>query len=268
MQTQQKLLDTRQFSDRLFRVYISSFWYTVQSKEVRRCYSISLRKPAKRFISASFYFFATTPSLSFFAFAFSHTVINILGVVILFAAVIGTIGAFYRERKTIHIIYLVVVLIAFVFQIITAVVVYQLTANARIWLSKIWSEETKEYREYAQTKFSCCGFANPLDHPVATSSCSATDSKNSFPPCFDPLVKFIAHELAIVYIILFSAISIEMLAVCNSITLLCTRMIYSTDAISLHKLKKSSATLVDSAIDPSSASYDVKTPYHYYEYTK
>jgi ABC-type Fe3+-siderophore transport system permease subunit len=79
-------------------------------------------------------------------------VINILGVVILFAAVIGTIGAFYRERKTIHIIYLVVVLIAFVFQIITAVVVYQLTANARIWLSKIWSEETKEYREYAQTK--------------------------------------------------------------------------------------------------------------------
>ncbi|KAI8339180.1 Tetraspanin/Peripherin, partial [Chlamydoabsidia padenii] len=149
-------------------------------------------------------------------------VINILGVVILFAAVIGTIGAFYREKKTIHIIYLVVVIIAFVFQVVTAIVVYQLTANTKIWLSKIWSEETKEYREYAQNKFSCCGFANPLDHPVVTNICSATDNKSNNPPCFEPLVHFIAHELAIVYIILFSAISIELLAICNSITLLCT----------------------------------------------
>ncbi|CAO3588188.1 unnamed protein product [Absidia cylindrospora] len=189
--------------------------------------------------------------------------INILGVILLFTAVIGIIGAFYRERKTIHIIYLVVVIIAFVFQIITAIVVYQLAANSKMWLSKTWAEASKEYREYAQEKFSCCGFANPLDHPVASNVCSTTSNKTSYPPCFEPLVLFIGHELALVYIILFSAISIEVLATCNSITLLCTRMIYSADSISLQRMKKSSTTMVDSAIETSPDSCFKKSYYHH-----
>ncbi|KAI8097488.1 Tetraspanin family-domain-containing protein [Halteromyces radiatus] len=177
--------------------------------------------------------------------------INILGVLILFTAVIGTIGAFYRERKTIHIIYLVIAIIAFGFQMITAVVIYQLTANAKTWLSVTWAEATKDYREYAQNKFSCCGYANSLDHPVVNQFCSATDTKNNLPPCFDPLVHFIRHELKNVYIVLFAALSVEILAICNGITLLCTRTIDIPESIELQKRKVSSATLIDSAIDQS-----------------
>lgn len=79
-------------------------------------------------------------------------VINILGVLILFTAIIGTISAFYRDQKTIHVIYSVVVLIALAFQIITAICIYQLAANSKPLLSFTWNESLKTYREYAQNK--------------------------------------------------------------------------------------------------------------------
>ncbi|KAI9303967.1 Tetraspanin family-domain-containing protein [Cunninghamella echinulata] len=195
--------------------------------------------------------------------------INILGVLILFTAVIGTISAFYRDNKMIHVIYSVVVLIAFAFQVITAVCIYQLAANSKPLLSFTWNESLRNYREYAQNKFQCCGFSNVLDHPAETDTCSTTDPHMSkFGPCFDPLTKFVTRQLSTSYIILFSALSIEILAICNSITLLCSRMIHS-DTISLDHFKSNSTTMTDSTIHKMSSNnrmnnhYDMDQKYSY-----
>lgn len=70
---------------------------------------------------------------------------------------------------------------------------------------------------------------------------------SKFAPCFEPLTKFVTQELKTSYIILFSALSIEILALCNSITLLCSRMAYP-EVIPLDNFK-SSHTSNHSAID-------------------
>ncbi|CAO3642328.1 unnamed protein product [Cunninghamella blakesleeana] len=196
--------------------------------------------------------------------------INILGVLILFTAIIGTIAAFYRDQKTIHVIYSVVVLIALAFQIITAICIYQLAANSKPLLSFTWNESLKTYREYAQDKFQCCGFSGALDHPAETDSCSTTDPHMSkFGPCFEPLTKFVTQELRTSYIILFSALSIEILALCNSITLLCSKIAYP-EAISLDHFKSShtsNISAVDSAIHKTNSqkitAYGVEHNYTY-----
>jgi hypothetical protein len=45
---------------------------------------------------------------------------------------------------------------------------------------------------------------------------------NSAQPCFDPLTHFIRLDLSRIYIALFTGLAIELLALCNVITHLCT----------------------------------------------
>ncbi|KAG2219762.1 hypothetical protein INT45_008593 [Circinella minor] len=175
--------------------------------------------------------------------------VNILGLIICFTAVIGLIGAFYQERQAIHILYTTIVIIALIYQISIAVIVYEQAAHTTQWLSQTWSEATQEYRTFAEnkvyihtrcfslpnknandvcdlfTKFSCCGYTHAYDHPVPTATCQVNDIVNSAPPCYQPLTKFMQHNLQIIYIVLFAAISIEILALCNAITLLCARYV-------------------------------------------
>ena len=78
--------------------------------------------------------------------------VNILGLIICFTAVIGLIGAFYQERQAIHILYTTIVIIALIYQISIAVIVYEQAAHTTQWLSQTWSEATQEYRTFAENK--------------------------------------------------------------------------------------------------------------------
>ncbi|KAI8137825.1 Tetraspanin family-domain-containing protein [Fennellomyces sp. T-0311] len=151
--------------------------------------------------------------------------INILGLIICFTAVIGLVGAFCQDRQAIHILYTTIVLIALVYQISVAVVVYDQAAHTSTWLSQTWAEASPDYRSFAEKKFSCCGFSHAYDHPVATATCQPDNIVNSAPPCYHPMTRFMQHNLQIMYIVLFAAISIEILALCNAITLLCSRYV-------------------------------------------
>ncbi|KAI8391094.1 uncharacterized protein BYT42DRAFT_555560 [Radiomyces spectabilis] len=151
--------------------------------------------------------------------------INILGIIITFTAIIGIIGAFLRGRQTIHILYTAIVLIAFVYQISIAVIVYDQTAHMGTWLSHIWYESPTEYRAYAQDKLSCCGFSHVMDHTAVSKTCSLDMPPNAIQPCHLPLTAYTKKQLSTVYIILFAALSIELLALCNAITLLCSPMV-------------------------------------------
>lgn len=82
----------------------------------------------------------------------SSAVLNILGIIIVFTAIIGIIGAFCRERQALHILYTTIVVIALIYQVSTSVIVYDQAAHTPTWLSQTWAEATQEYRSYAQTK--------------------------------------------------------------------------------------------------------------------
>lgn len=78
--------------------------------------------------------------------------INILGIILVFSAVIGFIGAICIDRQAIHVLYTTIILIDFIYQIATAVIVYDQAAHTSSWLSQTWSDASQEYRLYAQFK--------------------------------------------------------------------------------------------------------------------
>ncbi|KAI9012019.1 hypothetical protein CLU79DRAFT_770962 [Phycomyces nitens] len=155
--------------------------------------------------------------------------LNILGIILVFAAAIGIFGAFYPNRQTLHILYTTIVMIAFIYQLATAAIVYDQAVHIEGWLSQVWADSSRDYRLYAQHKFVCCGFAHVFDHPVVTDSCGLSSTTNSSPPCYGPAIYFIRKQLSVVYILLFAALSIELLALSNAVTLMCNRHIDSDD---------------------------------------
>ncbi|KAI9310738.1 Tetraspanin family-domain-containing protein [Dichotomocladium elegans] len=158
--------------------------------------------------------------------------ISILGIIICFTAVIGLIGAFFRDRRALYILYTVIVLIALTYQMTTAVIVYDQAAHTSSWMSQTWAEASFDYRAYAQNKFKCCGFSHGHDHPIPSPICKLDDVISSAPPCYEPLTQFIQHRLKVLYIVLFSAISVELLGLCNAITMLCARYTHGNDRMS------------------------------------
>lgn len=79
-------------------------------------------------------------------------VINILGIILIFSSLIGLLGSFYREKKSIHFLCTAVVVIAFAYQVSIAVIVYKQAAHTTSWISQTWAEASSDYRLYAQTK--------------------------------------------------------------------------------------------------------------------
>lgn len=78
--------------------------------------------------------------------------ITILGIILIFTSLIGILGSFYRERRAIHILYTTLVLVALIYQISIAVIVYDQAAHTEMWLGDAWNESTKQYKLFAQTK--------------------------------------------------------------------------------------------------------------------
>lgn len=149
-------------------------------------------------------------------------VITILGLILIFTSLVGILGGYYRERRKIHILYTTLVVAAFIYQISVAVIVYDQAAHTSNWMSDSWNSSTKDYKLYAQKKFNCCGFSHPMDHSIATSTCFPDHIVNSAQPCYGPLTRFIQVKLSHMYIALFTSLAIELLALCNVITHLCT----------------------------------------------
>ncbi|KAI8377286.1 hypothetical protein BD560DRAFT_325736 [Blakeslea trispora] len=154
--------------------------------------------------------------------------LSILGLILIFIALIGILGSFYKDRRTIHILYLTMVIAAFIYQISIGAIVYDQTAHTANWLSSTWSSSTREYRLYAQDKFNCCGFATHLDYVVPSSTCTADHVANTLQACQQPLTDFVKKKLTHIYIALFTSLAIELLALCNVITLLCTQAFVPT----------------------------------------
>ncbi|KAI7888080.1 Tetraspanin family-domain-containing protein [Mucor mucedo] len=148
--------------------------------------------------------------------------ITILGLILIFTSLVGILGGFYRERRAIHLLYTTLVLVAFIYQISIAVIVYDQAAHIPNWLSDTWNDSSREYKLFAQKKFSCCGFSHTLDHPVATPTCMPDHVVNSAQPCYELLTHFIRADLSHIYIALFTGLAIELLALCNVITHLCS----------------------------------------------
>lgn len=82
----------------------------------------------------------------------SGVVINILGIILVFSAVTGFVGAICIDRQAIHILYTTIILIVFIYQIATALIVYDQAVHTSTWLSQTWSDASQEYRYYAQSK--------------------------------------------------------------------------------------------------------------------
>ncbi|KAG1138217.1 hypothetical protein G6F37_010601 [Rhizopus arrhizus] len=146
---------------------------------------------------------------------------SILGIMLIFASLIGLLSSFHTERRSIHVLRTTTIAITFLYHVSIAVIVYIQAVHTTSWLSQTWAEATTEYRLYAQTKFNCCGFTNPSDHPVLGATCAPNQVSNSAPPCYGPMNQYIKRELTHVYIALFTSLVIELLALCNSVIQLC-----------------------------------------------
>ncbi|KAG1474355.1 hypothetical protein G6F56_000405 [Rhizopus delemar] len=114
------------------------------------------------------------------------------------------------------------IIIAFVYQVSIGVIVYNQAAHTTSWISQTWAEASSEYRLYAQTKFHCCGYTGPMDHPVPSDMCVPHEVMDPSPPCYSPMNQYIKQELTQIYVVLFISLVIELLALSNSITQLCT----------------------------------------------
>lgn len=90
-------------------------------------------------------------------------VIAILGAIIVLAALLGIAGAF-KHRKGIIIVYMIIVVIALVFQVVIGVKVYQKGANTASYLAPLWSTGTNSFRETLQNEV--CFF-----HPLCACVC-------------------------------------------------------------------------------------------------
>lgn len=67
------------------------------------------------------------------------------------AAILGIIGAF-KHRKGVIVVYMIIVVIALVFQVVIGVKVYQKGANTVAYLAPLWSTGTNSFRETLQNE--------------------------------------------------------------------------------------------------------------------
>lgn len=67
------------------------------------------------------------------------------------AAILGIIGAF-KHRKGVIVVYMIIVVIALVFQVVIGVKVYQKGANTAAYLAPLWSTGTNSFRETLQNE--------------------------------------------------------------------------------------------------------------------
>jgi hypothetical protein len=74
-----------------------------------------------------------------------------LGGIIIIASLVGILGAFFRHRLIVY-LYLLIVIIALIFQVYIGVKVYQKASNAAQYLAPIWTAATSSFRANLQNE--------------------------------------------------------------------------------------------------------------------
>ncbi|KAI8374639.1 Tetraspanin family-domain-containing protein [Radiomyces spectabilis] len=179
------------------------------------------------------------------------TLIAVLGAIIIVAALVGMIAAFIKRRSLV-IIYLVIVFVALVFQVIIGVKVYQKSGDPVQYLASLWGNASIQSRAELQNDFSCCGFNTVSDNPAPTDQCAAGSGAVMNPPCYAVLRQYVNSSFSKLYLVIFVALAIEVLCICNGITVLCTRSIYGRDddEEERRRRRKSGIKLDDMSISP------------------
>ncbi|KAI9023609.1 Tetraspanin family-domain-containing protein [Phycomyces nitens] len=149
--------------------------------------------------------------------------VAILGGIIIISALLGITQAFVRSRALMW-IYILIVLVALVYQVVIGVKVYKKAADPVGYLAPLWTNSPESYRLHVQQEFDCCGFNNNMDHPAITDECRPQVGKVlHLAPCYDGLVDYVKDYFGKLYLVLFAALSIEILALSNAVTMLCTQ---------------------------------------------
>ncbi|KAI9278261.1 Tetraspanin family-domain-containing protein [Phascolomyces articulosus] len=176
--------------------------------------------------------------------------VSILGAIIIVASILGMIGAFVK-RKWILYIYMLIVIVALVYQIIIGVKIYQKGADPPAYIAPLWSKAKESYRAKLQTEFTCCGYNNAMDQPAITDKCNPQSGIISpDPPCYDTLKNYVDTAFTRFYAVLFAALAVEVLALTNAITVLCTRSIFKEeDEEERARRRKSGIRLDDMSAD-------------------
>ncbi|OAD65100.1 hypothetical protein PHYBLDRAFT_129040 [Phycomyces blakesleeanus NRRL 1555(-)] len=168
--------------------------------------------------------------------------VAILGGIIIVSAILGITQAFVRS-KALLLIYILVVLVALVYQIVIGIKVYKKAADPVGYLAPLWTSSPESYRLHVQDEFNCCGFNNNMDHPAITSECNPQAGKVlHLAPCYNSLVDYIKSYFSKLYLVLFAALAIELLALSNAITILCTQRSLG-DAYDRHQRRRSGIKL-------------------------
>ncbi|KAI8059423.1 Tetraspanin family-domain-containing protein [Gilbertella persicaria] len=173
----------------------------------------------------------------------------ILGAIICIASLFGIIGAYVR-KNFITIIYLIVIVAALILQVLIGIRIYQKAANTLQYLSDLWPSSSFMYRLELQNEFNCCGYQTTTDNVALSDTCQATvTTLNALPPCATILATFIKTTFNKVYLAVFVGLALELLAICNAITLLCSNGSSFDDEEERRKRRKSGIRLDDMTAD-------------------
>ncbi|ORZ20194.1 Tetraspanin family-domain-containing protein [Absidia repens] len=184
----------------------------------------------------------------------------VLGAIIVVASLFGFTAAFSKRRIFIY-LYLLIILISLAVQVVIGVQVYKTSANSNQYILNFWSSASDNVRSSLQTEFSCCGYDGFKGG--AANQCST-----SLPPCADSLRSYVQNAFQKVYLITFAALAVQLLAISNAITMICSQHIHGDDQFEDERRqhRKSGIRLDDMTVDtPTTAGsynqYGMHQPY-------
>ncbi|KAG2206004.1 Tetraspanin family-domain-containing protein [Mucor mucedo] len=188
----------------------------------------------------------------------------ILGAVVCVAAIFGVIGA-YVKKNMITYIYMIIIIGALVFQVMIGVKVYQKAANSAQYLTNLWPKSSIAYRTNLQNQFECCGFQTAMDSFVLTDHCQPTSSStNVQPPCAPELQSYVKSTFGKLYLVIFAALALELLAMSNAITLLCSGPVADYDQEEERRKRRKSGIRLDDMSADTVGSYQQEEQKNYY----
>ncbi|RCH88992.1 hypothetical protein CU097_010199 [Rhizopus azygosporus] len=167
----------------------------------------------------------------------------ILGAIICVAAIFGAIGAFIKKSFIIY-IYMIIIIAALVLQVIIGIKLYQAAANAPAYMSKLWTSSSMSQRASLENEFHCCGYQTSIDNYAPTDQCQPTKSAMTpLPICADLLIGYAKTTFNKAYLVVFAALALEILAMSNAITLICTS--FGADEESERRKRRKSGIRLD-----------------------
>lgn len=96
-------------------------------------------------------------------------------------------------------------------------------------------------------QFSCCGFQTSTDNYVTSNTCTGSTT-STIPACASTLQSFVKNNFSKMYYAVFAALALELLALTNAITMICSGYA-SPDEEERRKHRKSGIRLDDMTAD-------------------